>query len=30
VSGRDDRDALFSSITAGARGYIAKDAIRRS
>jgi DNA-binding NarL/FixJ family response regulator len=26
VSGRDDRDALFSSITAGARGYIAKDA----
>ena len=26
VSGRDDRDALFSAITAGARGYIAKDA----
>jgi DNA-binding NarL/FixJ family response regulator len=26
VSGRDDRDALFSAIAAGARGYIAKDA----
>jgi DNA-binding NarL/FixJ family response regulator len=26
VSARDDRDALFSAITAGAHGYIAKDA----
>ena len=26
VSGRDDRDALFSAIAAGAHGYIAKDA----
>jgi DNA-binding NarL/FixJ family response regulator len=26
VSGRDDRDALFSAIAAGARGYVAKDA----
>ena len=25
VSARDDRDALFSAITAGAHGYIAKD-----
>ena len=26
LSGRDDRDALFSAITAGAKGYVAKDA----
>jgi DNA-binding NarL/FixJ family response regulator len=26
LSAREDRDALFSSISAGARGYVAKDA----
>ncbi len=26
LSGREDRDALFSAISAGARGYVAKDA----
>ena len=26
LSAREDRDALFSAISAGARGYVAKDA----
>ena len=28
LSAREDRDALFSAISAGARGYVAKDASR--